>query len=114
MKIAGLVFRVPVRVWRPLFARKAFRFHPLEQACWTNTASVKRVPDVPAGARPTVFLPWRPAALRTTDAWAGRSTVSFNVVLRYKGWSCCLHAHDSAVLDYNNYWSPRRRFMSTF
>lgn len=98
----NLVFRVPIRVWRKLVAGETLRFHPLEQACRTNAASVKRVPNVSAGASPAVFFPRRPAAFRATNVWAGRPGASLNFAFRHKSGSICLKTHGCAVPDYNN------------
>ena len=66
---------------RPAGAQEALRFSPLMEASWANAPGVKRVPFVPAGAKPLALFPGRPAAERAADARAGSVSVSLNVAV---------------------------------
>jgi hypothetical protein len=56
--------------------RKALGFAPLVKTGWADAARVERVPFVAAGAKPFVFLAWRPTPARAADAWVG-GTLAF-------------------------------------
>jgi hypothetical protein len=60
-----------VRVRRPTAARETLGFSPLVKAGWADASSVERVPRITALAEPLVLFAGRPAAERTSDAWAG-------------------------------------------
>src|SRR5215467_12502771 len=70
--LSNSLLRIPVRVRRPLAARKALRFSPLVQACWAHSSSVERIPLITALAESFVFVAGRPAAQRAADAGARR------------------------------------------
>ena len=48
---------------------------------WANAPGIKRVPRMTAFTEPAVFLPGRPAALGTPDAWAGWIPVSLDIAV---------------------------------
>lgn len=58
---------------RPSAARQTLGFSPLVDACWAHASSIERVPFMPAGAEPFVFLAWRPAAEGAADVRFGRA-----------------------------------------
>ena len=66
---------------RPSATGKALGFSPLMKTRWANAPGIKRVPRMTAFTEPAVFLPGRPAALRTPDARAGCVRVSLDIVV---------------------------------
>jgi hypothetical protein len=54
--------RIPFRVRRPSAAREALCLSPLVEASGAHSPRLERVPLMPAGAEPFVFLARQPAA----------------------------------------------------
>lgn len=68
----GFSLRIPARMRRPSTAREALRFSPLMEAGWAHASRIESIPFDSAGAKPFVFLSWRPSAQRAADAWRFR------------------------------------------